>query len=109
MVIGDIHYIYSLSPLLGTAMNNDGGRWTVLLDEAHNLPQRARDMFSASLLRSRLMKVKRGTGGAVAKTLAAINRKFLALEKTDWQEEGFHSIRNYPNRFCKACASWSKW
>ena len=35
----------------------------------------------------------------VAKALGAINRKFLALAKHDWQEDTFHSSRELPEPF----------
>ena len=45
LVIADLHYVYSLTSTLGAIMQLDGRRWSVLLDEAHNLPERARRMY----------------------------------------------------------------
>jgi len=96
VIIGDIHYMYSLGSLLGSATDAAGERWSVLVDEAHNLPDRARGMYSAQLAKARLLAVKRGVGGAVNKALAAANRQFLALDKGDWQEPQYHSSPEPP-------------
>ena len=58
IVIADQHYVYSLTPRLGASISGDTKRWTVLLDEAHNLPERARSMYSAKLAKASVMKVK---------------------------------------------------
>mgnify|MGYP003524568944 CR=1 FL=1 len=55
LVIADLHYVYSLTATLGSQMQQDGRRWSVLLDEAHNLPERARRMYRASLAKADLM------------------------------------------------------
>jgi len=83
IVIADAHYVYSLRPLLGRRME-ESKRWTVLLDEAHNLPERARSMFSAQLGKATLMTVKKAAPGAVGKALAKLNRAMLALQRENW-------------------------
>jgi DNA excision repair protein ERCC-2 len=59
VIIADLQYMYSLSALLGRAMETDSRRWTVLLDEAHNLPGRARDMYSAELAKADVLEARR--------------------------------------------------
>ena len=96
IIIADIHYVYSLSAGLGSAMDTDSQRWTLLVDEAHNLPGRARSMYSARLGKAAVMAAKNTLGGALEKSLNRINRQFLALQKQPWQEADFHSSDTLP-------------
>ncbi|MEZ5570762.1 MAG: ATP-dependent DNA helicase [Halioglobus sp.] len=96
VVIADLHYIYSLTATLGNAMAVDDRRWTVLIDEAHNLPGRARNMYSATLSKAAALRAKKNTSGELAKSLARINTRFLALLKEDWQETHFHVSESPP-------------
>lgn len=96
IIIGDIHYVYSLSATLGSAMLADDSRWTVLVDEAHNLPERARSMFSATLGKAALMDARKSAAGAARKAANKVNLALLALQKEDWTEEQFHTARALP-------------
>ena len=49
MVIGDYNYYYDGSAMLHTLAQQNQWRVGVLVDEAHNLLDRARKMYSASL------------------------------------------------------------
>jgi len=91
VVICDQHYLYSPGGLLPPLIEQSGQRWTALVDEAHNLPGRARRMYSASLSKARVMAVKRGAPRDLEKSLAGINRCLLALQKQAWSENDFHS------------------
>ena len=91
VVIADQHYVYSLLPKLGAAINGDTKRWTVLLDEAHNLPERARNMYSAKLAKASVMKLKQQATGQVARALRGVNEALLVLQREEWQEEQFDS------------------
>ncbi|MEH6635249.1 MAG: ATP-dependent DNA helicase [Halioglobus sp.] len=97
MVIADLHYIYSLGATLSNVIQSDDKRWTVLLDEAHNLPGRARDMYSARLGKADLMAAKAVATDAIARTLGRLNRLFLALQKEQWQEDEFDSRALFPD------------
>ena len=96
MVIADLHYVYSLTATLAGAMAVSGMRWSVLLDEAHNLPDRARGMYSAALAKSALMAARSAANPVLAKSLARVNRAFLALQKERWQEVEFDSRESLP-------------
>ena len=89
LLVADIHYVYSLTAGVGSLMQQDQRRWTVLLDEAHNLPERARSMYSARLDKAELMRVKRSTSRPVKRALDKVNRAMLALQKEDWPEEDY--------------------
>jgi DNA excision repair protein ERCC-2 len=106
-VIGDLHYVYSLYGALGAAMEHGGQRWTVLLDEAHNLPGRARGMFSARLSRALLLRAKRDAPGPVARALEKANRRLLSLQKIDWQSPRYHAGDSPPQGLLQALADFS--
>lgn len=96
VVIADLHYVYSLTATLGSAMQADSERWSILLDEAHNLPGRARGMYSARLAKASLMLARSAASGALGKTLGRINRVLLALQKEPWLEADFDSRQSMP-------------
>ncbi len=96
IVIADVHYAFSLTPTLGGLALRDGGRWSLLLDEAHNLPGRARGMYSASLAKADLMAARRGLPRALARPLERLNRQLLALQKEHWEEPQRDSRREVP-------------
>ncbi len=95
VVIADAHYVYSLSAILGAG---DGQHWTILLDEAHNLPGRARAMYSASISKARLMAARRQCKGAALTAINTLNRRLLQLQKAGWQEADFDSREHLPDR-----------
>ncbi|MBT4519595.1 MAG: ATP-dependent DNA helicase [Halieaceae bacterium] len=102
VVIADFHYVYSLTATLMGLVDNDTKRWTVLLDEAHNLPSRARHMFSAGLVKQDLMRAKKMAPKAVAASLARINRILLKLQKETWQDREYHSKDDLPDNLQEA-------
>ena len=95
--ISDIHYLYSFNATVAGQFAEQGLRWSLLLDEAHNLPERARDMYSAGLSKAALMAARHDSAGAVKKALDRCNRIFLALDKEDWLEEQFDSRLDAPD------------
>lgn len=83
VVIGDYNYLFD--PVVHLRRFFDGaGDWIFLVDEAHNLPDRARAMYSASFRKSSLTEAKRtlGRGKSSLKT---------ALTKAD---KAFREVRN---------------
>jgi DNA excision repair protein ERCC-2 len=91
LIIADLHYLYSLTATLAAQLAGDGLRWTVLVDEAHNLPVRARDMFRASLAKADLMAARRNSVPGLASALDRVNRVLLSLQRQDWRQPDYHS------------------
>jgi DNA excision repair protein ERCC-2 len=112
VLIGDLHYVYSLSAMLGRAMETDSHRWTILLDEAHNLPGRARRMYGAGIAKRELMQARKGATGELKRALDRCNRQLLALQKGTWREQDFHCLDAVPQGFSQAlqelCAQTSR-
>jgi len=86
-VICDYNYLFDPRVALKRFFASDAvGRWAFLIDEAHNLPDRARDMYSAELEKAKFLAVKKlikdRTGAkGVIKQLNAVNKEFLKLGK----------------------------
>jgi DNA excision repair protein ERCC-2 len=59
VVVGDYNYWFDTSALLFALTQMDGWRVAVLVDEAHNLVERARSMYSAELEQGALRALRR--------------------------------------------------
>ena len=102
VVIADIHYVYSLTAAVGALMEGQRQRWAILVDEAHNLPDRARGMFSAVIAKSAVMVARQVSDAAVSRSLDKVNRQLLALQKEDWSEPDFDSREEQPGKLLEA-------
>jgi Rad3-related DNA helicase len=79
-IIGDYNYIFDPRVSLGRILENKGN--IVLIDEAHNLIDRARMMYSASLSKDKIMECKKIAKGKLSKihsVLDKINSYFIDL------------------------------
>lgn len=81
MVVGDYNYFFDVHALLHALVQAHDWKAIVLMDEAHNLVDRARSMYSAELDRKKLLAVKRNSSGPVKKSLEAINRHLLSIRQ----------------------------
>ena len=100
VVIADLHYFYGLTAVFPSLIEESGQRWSALVDEAHNLPSRARTMYSASLAKASLMRAKnqlKKTGAKkIVRALEKINAQMLALQREEWAEPEFSSHAEIP-------------
>jgi Rad3-related DNA helicase len=81
VVVGDYNYWFDISAMLhGLALANDW-RVGVLVDEAHNLVERARKMYSAELEQAGLVALRKGAPAAVKPALDRLQRAWNALNK----------------------------
>ncbi|SFG68423.1 ATP-dependent DNA helicase [Pseudomonas sp. NFACC45] len=81
VVVADYNYYFDFSALLfGLAQANG---WTVatLVDEAHNLVERGRQMYSATLDQSVLAAVRKTAPETLKKALQRVNRQWNALHE----------------------------
>lgn len=81
VIIADYNYYFDFTALLyGLAQAN---QWQVgtLVDEAHNLVERARQMYSASLDQQSLNRVRQNAPPALDKPFKRLNREWNALHK----------------------------
>ncbi|AVP56597.1 ATP-dependent DNA helicase [Pulveribacter suum] len=85
VVVGDYHYWFDPAGLLHALAQQQGWRAALLVDEAHNLVERARGMYGAQLAPA-LLRQAMGSATAlreprVKKALAAVRRAWLALAR----------------------------
>jgi DNA excision repair protein ERCC-2 len=99
VVVGDYNYYFDLSALLHTLMVNHQWRVSVLVDEAHNMIERARSMYSAALDQRQLQAVHGSAPRAVRAVLDKLNRAFSDVHKT--QLENYLVVQEVPVDFLK--------
>jgi len=96
VVIADVHYVFSLSATLNDAPDEQRLRTTVLLDEAHNLPSRARSMYRASLAKAVFLQSRKGLPKVLRRSFDRVNRSLLAVQKSEWDEPLLHVLEEVP-------------
>ncbi|MEP4486117.1 MAG: ATP-dependent DNA helicase [Halioglobus sp.] len=102
VVVADVHYVFSLSATLNDAADEYGLRTTVLLDEAHNLPSRARSMYRAGLAKAAFLQRRKGLPRALKRPFDRVNRSMLAMQKRDWDEPFLHVLEEVPSEVIDA-------
>ncbi len=83
-VIGDYNYVFDPKAYLRRFFAAGGGDHVFLIDEAHNLVDRSREMFSARLDKSRFFQINKkykGRSKPLDKVLNSINRCLIDLRK----------------------------
>ncbi len=81
LVVCDYNYVFDPSVRLA-ALSNEGSRqMALLIDEAHNLPDRARRMFSAEIATPPLVKLQRALGKESPEIGGFIDRLLAILAK----------------------------
>ncbi|PKM70535.1 MAG: ATP-dependent helicase, partial [Firmicutes bacterium HGW-Firmicutes-18] len=84
VTICDYNYFYDPRVSLRRGFGEESVKTVVLVDEAHNLPDRAREMYSADLVRSEFLEVSRPLKDSwkkVYKSIRGINKILLELSK----------------------------
>jgi len=80
-IICDYNYVFDPQVYLRRHFEEDGGAHAFLVDEAHNLVDRAREMFSADLDGREILDVKRATKKAASRCSRALMGLHEALQK----------------------------
>jgi len=83
-IIGDYNYVFDPRVSLKRLLSENERHHIFLVDEAHNLVDRARDMFSAQLEKRAVLALRRAFGKhrpALYKSLGKINTWMLAARK----------------------------
>lgn len=81
LVVADYNYYFDFTALLFSLAQADQWRLAVLVDEAHNLVERGRGMFSASLDQQQLALARKSAPQALKRSLQRLNREWNALHK----------------------------
>jgi len=105
-IICDYNYVFDPRVYLKRFFEQVSESYTLLVDETHNLPDRARSMYSASLSKSRLMDLKRD----IKKNLPDLEKKLQKINKIFLEEKNscigndkrFKILKEPPSDFIKA-------
>ena len=111
VVICDYNYVFD--PNVGLKRFIDQHDFILLVDEAHNLVDRAREMYSAGLSKKQVLSVKKLLGkehSAITKELTKINEWLLELRRNYIDELGVYISKEAPKtlytllrRFLNVC------
>lgn len=89
-VICDYNYVFDPSANLKRFFLDSGGDFAFLIDEAHNLVDRGREMFSVQLNKKSILdlkKVSKGTAPKLHKILNKLNTSFIDYRKKCEEDE----------------------
>lgn len=86
VVVGDFNHFFDLSAHAWSLTVGDGLRVGLLVDEAHNLIERARLMYSAELRPAAFQAVRKGAPAALKKTMDRLQRPWSALARLQTQD-----------------------
>lgn len=100
VVVGDYNYYFDVSALLHALAVANGWRIGVLVDEAHNLVDRGRTMYTAELDHSVFRTARRAAPAALKKSLDRVQRCWSALCKE--QTEEYRAGETVPARLVAA-------
>lgn len=82
VIVGDYNYYYDSSAMLYALTESEGWKVGVLVDEAHNLVDRARAMYSAPMVQSLLQQACQSSEGRVRRCLDKLNTVWNALHRS---------------------------
>jgi DNA excision repair protein ERCC-2 len=99
-IICDYNYAFDPRVYLKRFFDEENGAYAFLVDEAHNLVDRSRDMFSAQLNKSAFLELRRAVKAhlpAVYRAAGKINTWMLAAGKKAREAGGFQSDKRLPD------------
>ena len=100
VVIGDYNYFYDSSAMLYAMTNSYQWKIGVLVDESHNLVDRARAMYSAELSQFDLLRAIKSGAGRIKRALTAVNRQWNALNAE--LDQKYQPLPQLPSELLKA-------
>ena len=94
VVVGDYNYVFDPSVYLRRFFESDNaGKHALLVDESHNLVDRGRTMFSASLEKGDFLALRQqASDQSLVRCINSVNRCFLLLRKEnrdEFEQQGF--------------------
>ncbi|MDU9037817.1 ATP-dependent DNA helicase [Pseudomonas corrugata] len=100
VVVADYNYYFDFSALLFALAQADGLTVATLVDEAHNLVERGRQMYSATLDQSTLAAVRKTAPEPLKKSLQRVNRQWNALHAL--QVAAYQAYEKPPEKLLQA-------
>ncbi len=86
VVVGDFNHFFDLGAHTWSLASNEGWRVGLLVDEAHNLVERARRMYSAALHPAPFLAVRKTAPAALARPMDRLHRHWRALARAQTQD-----------------------
>ena len=105
VVVADYNYYFDFSALLFGLAQANHWKVAVLVDEAHNLVERGRQMYSASLDQATFNAVRRTAPEVLKKPMQRISREWNALH--DAQIGAYQAYDKAPEKLLQALSSCS--
>lgn len=99
-IVGDYNYYFDSSAFLYATMREADWRAAVLVDEAHNLLERARGMYTAELDGGALEEAHRMAPAALRGPLARVFREWDTVQQS--QQADYETGDEIPERFLRA-------
>ncbi|RYX89220.1 MAG: ATP-dependent DNA helicase [Comamonadaceae bacterium] len=100
VIVGDYNYYFDASAMLHGMATASQWRVGVLVDEAHNMVERARGMYSASLDRLALKAARNAAPASLAKALGKLDRAWTEVQRD--QEQAYQVYPDLPAKFLGA-------
>jgi len=100
VIVGDYNYYFDTSAMLFSLAESKEWRVGVLVDEAHNLVERARAMYSATLDEARFRSVRRTAPPALKRAFDKISRAWKTMSSEQATDYDVHA--HLPGRFIEA-------
>ena len=100
LVVADYNYYFDFGAMLFGLAQLNQWRAAVLVDEAHNLVERARSMYSASLSQFSLQTLRDSAPEPLKKPLQRLNREWNALHKE--QVAPYQAYATRPDKLLQA-------
>ncbi|MFN2359978.1 MAG: ATP-dependent DNA helicase [Marinobacter sp.] len=79
VVVADVNRMFDQSALLHALIRQNDWKASLLIDEAHNLVDRARGMYSVELSQARLLRIKRQAPKTLKPKLDGVSRAWQAI------------------------------
>ncbi|WP_439605793.1 ATP-dependent DNA helicase [Hydrogenophaga sp.] len=86
VIVGDFNHFFDLSAGAWSLTVTDGLRVGLLVDEAHNLAERARLMYSAELHPARFQALRKTAPAALRKPMDRLHRQWATLARAQTQD-----------------------
>lgn len=99
VIVGDYNYYFDLSAMLYALTNENQWHIALLADEAHNLVDRARGMYSAELSQTRFREVKKQAPKTLKSPFEQVLRQWNTLNKSQPasdDSEGYQLLPQIP-------------
>jgi len=108
-VICDYNYVFDPRAYLRRFFAENNGNYVFLIDEAHNLVDRSREMFSSQLYKTHFYQIKKeykGKNKAFDKILGKINKYMIDL-RTNCGEQGYFITPDKQNDFLEILTKYA--